>query len=123
MVVVDGPALELHQVVDQLPSQLRPQGWNFHPWMVFPSPATAAVFRDRHNELAVGWQVSGEPAEFRIDLVDSVKEEMDGVLRGGLTQQLLEVDEEGSLLGRNTLGRHVEVIRELKANGTKELDD
>ena len=91
--------------------------------MVFPSPAAAAVFRDGDNELAVGWQVSGEPAEFRIDLVDSVKEEMDGMLGASMPQQLLEVDEERGLFGRNTLRRHVEVVRELKANGTKELDD
>ena len=118
VVIVDGPALELHEVVDQLPPQLWSQGWNLHPWMVFPSPAAATVLGDGDYELAVGWQLSGKPAELRIDLVNSVKEEMDGVLGGGVPQQLLQVDEERSLLGRNTLRRHVEVVRELKANGT-----
>ena len=123
VVIVDGSALQLHQVVDQLSSQLRSQGWNFHPRVVFPSPAAAAILRDGDNELAVGWQFSGEPAELRIDLVHSVEEEMDGVLGRGLPQQLLQVDEEWSLLRRNTLGRHIEVVRELKADGTKQLDD
>ena len=123
VVIVDRPALQLHQVVDQLPSQLRSQGWNFHPWVVFPSPAAATVLRDGDYELAVRRQLSGEPAELRIDLVNSVKEEVDGVLGGGVPQQLLQVDEERSLLGRNTLGWHIEVVRELKANGSKELDD
>ena len=123
VVIVDRPALQLHQVVDQLPSQLRSQGWNFHPWVVFPSPAAATVLRDGDYQLAVRRQLSGEPAELRIDLVNSVKEEVDGVLGGGVPQQLLQVDEEGSLLGRNTLGWHIEVVRELEANGSKELDD
>ena len=123
VVIVDGPALELHHVVDQLPSQLGSQGWNLHSWVVFPSPAAATVLSDGDYELAVRWQLGGKPAELRVDLVDSVKEEMDGVLGGGVTQQLLEVDEERSLLGRNTLGRHIEVVRKLKANRTKELDD
>ena len=123
VVIVDGPTLELHHVVDQFPSQLGSQGWNFHPGVVFPSPAAATVLCNGDYELAVRWQLGGKPAELRVDLVDSVKEEMDGVLGGGVTQQLLEVDEEGSLLGRNTLGRHIEVVRELKADRTKELDD
>ena len=55
VVVVDGPALELHQVVDQLPAQLRSKGWNFQPWVVFPSPAAVAVLGDGDDELAVGW--------------------------------------------------------------------
>ena len=84
--------------------------------MVFPSPAAAAVFRHRDDELAEGWQLGGQPPEFRIDLVGSVEEEVDGVDGGGVTQQLLEVDEQRRLLRRNALGRLVEVVRELEAN-------
>ena len=84
MVVVDRPVLQLHQVVDQLPAQFGSQRRNLHSWVVFPSPAAAAVLRDGHNELAVGRELTWEPAELRIELVNSVKEEMDGVLGGGV---------------------------------------
>ena len=123
VVVVDRPVLQLHQVVDQLPAQIGSQGRNLHSWVVFPSPAAAAVLRDGHNELAVGRELSREPAELRIELVNSVKEEVDGVLGGGLAQQLLEIDEERRLLRGDTVRRHVEVVRELKAYGTQELND
>ena len=123
VVVVDRPVLHLHQVVDQLPAQFGSQRRNLHSWVVFPSPAAAAVLRDGHNELAVGRELTWEPAELSIELVSSVKEEVDRVLGGGVAQQLLEIDEERRLLRGDTVRRHVEVVRELKAYGTQELND
>ena len=74
VVVVDRPVLQLHQVVDQLPAQFGSQRRNLHSWVVFPSPAAAAVLCDGHNELAVGRELSREPAELRIELISSVQE-------------------------------------------------
>ena len=45
------------------------------------------------------------------------------MLGGGVAHQLLEIDKERRLFRGDTVRRNVEVVRELKAYGTEELND